>query len=315
MKQLLKYCIVILCITAAIAGCCISEKKETGAFSDRMRISLILPHCDYSYWATLGNGLCDRAADLGLDVKTYIPNLNYNVELITELILQQVATQVDAIVVQGIDDPGYIAALQSAQEAGIQIALVDTNLQNFQADLYIGTDNYKAGQVMGEKLIELTGGNSQSVVISGAPNYPNLEQRIQGIQNVIQSYPNIQLERVEYCQYEPIEIMECYHRIARESPQIDTLICVEGTGGQTLGQTDRRMFRHIIGFDDTVDTLSGIRNGIIDGVIVQQNYEMGSICAEQLSKWWHTGSYDQSVIYTSVGWITAEELDSNDEHK
>ena len=99
------------------------------------RVSAILPHHDDGYWSFVGEGILDAAKNLPLDVKIDTPNLNYNVEQMTELILQQVAAQVDALIVQGIDDPEYIAALETARAQGIRVVLVDTDLSGFQADL------------------------------------------------------------------------------------------------------------------------------------------------------------------------------------
>lgn len=291
---------------------CAQTGKTPGHRADTMRISVILPHHDYGYWTFVADGIRDAAQQLPVDVKIYMPDLNYNVELMTELILQQIAAQVDAIIVQGIDDPDYIAALESAKAEGICVVLVDTDLSSFAADLYVGTDNYDAGIQMGKRLVEVTGAHANVAILTGAPGYPNLEDRIRGIRDVAAQNPGIHLLRIEYDQYDAMTVMEKYYLILKENPEIDTLVAVEGTGGQTLGQLSSSEFRHILVFDTCEESVMGLKNGIFDGIICQQNYRMGVICIEELCSWSATGSFRQNKIYTSIDWLTTENLEEKD---
>lgn len=288
------------------------QGQDYGA--DTMRISAILPHNDYGYWTFVADGMHEADKRLPVDVKVHLPDLNYNVALMTELIEQEIAAQVDALIVQGIEDPAYIAALEKAKAQGIRVVLIDTDLASFQADLYVGTNNYAAGMEMGKRLVEVTGGKANVAVMSGSPEYPNLEERIQGIRDAIADYPEIQILRVEYDQYDAMTVMEKYYLILRESPEINTLVAVEGTGGQTLGQMATIGFEHVLVFDDTEETIQGLKKGIFDGIVGQQNYEMGMISVEELHKCFSTGDFTGEKIYTSVNWITPEDLEGMNEN-
>lgn len=304
MKQ--KLFILLLGLAAFLSGC--SMQKQESEIP--MRISAILPHNDYGYWTIVADGMRDAGKRLPVDVKIHLPDLNYNIPQMTELIRQETAAQVDALIVQGIEDADYISALEEARAQGIRVVLVDTNLPAFRADLYVGTDNYAAGIEMGKRLVEVTGGAAKVAVLSGSPQYPNLEERLQGIRDATAPYPGIQILRVEYDHYDAMTVMEKYHMICQDTPQIDTLAAIEGTGGQTLGQLSSVNFKHILVFDDTEETISGLDRGIFDGIIGQQKYEMGVICVEELYQWHTTGSFTSDRIYTPVNWITKETLEA-----
>lgn len=301
--------IAALMIAALFLAGCDTADTEPAYGLDTMRISAILPHNDYGYWTFVADGLKEADQRLPVDVKVHLPDLNYNIELMTELIEQEIAAQVDAIIVQGIDDPGYIAALEKAKAQGILVVLIDTDLSSFSADLYVGTNNYEAGVEIGKRLAEVTGGKANVAILSGAPEYPNLEDRIQGVRDVVEAYPDMEVLRVEYDQYDAMTVMEKYYLILRENPEIDTLVAVEGTGGQTLGQMAGSSFKHILVFDDNEESVKGLKNGVIDGIIGQKNYLMGVICVEELYNWFSTGSFTQEKIYTPVEWITLENLE------
>lgn len=300
---LLLLVLLLLCV-----GC--SRQNQASVHNTQTpRVSAILPHHDDGYWSFIGDGILDAAKNLPLDVKIDTPNLNYNVEQMTELILQQVAAQVDALIVQGIDDPEYIAALETARAQGIGVVLVDTDLSGFQADLYVGTDNLEAGRQMGRRLIEVTGGRANVAILSGDVGYPNLEQRIQGIREAIRNCPDIRILRIEYDKYDAMTVMEKYNDIRKSNPEIDTLVGVEGTSGQTLSQLKESGFRHILVFDANDESISGLKNGLFDGIMCQQNYHMGQVCIQQLNQLFTDGSFSQEKIYTSVDWMAREELE------
>lgn len=294
-------------LAMALWGCSLQEREQLD-HQQTMRISAVLPHNDYGYWTQVADGIRGGAEGLPIDVKVRLPDINYNVDLMTELIRQEIAAQVDALIVQGIEDEDYIAALEKAREHGIRVVLVDTDLEDFQADLYVGTDNYAAGVEMGKRILEVTGRNANVAILSGAPGYPNLEERIQGIQDTLLPYPQVQILRLEYDQYDAMTVMEKYYQILREDPQIDTLVGVEGTCGQTLGQMNETHYSHTLVFDVGKETMDGLRNGMFDGVIGQQNYHMGEICTQQLYQHFTTGAFSDDKIYTDVTWITQENI-------
>lgn len=273
------------------------------------RVSAILPHNDYGYWTTVAEGIEEEAENHPLSVKIYLPQLNYNVDQMTELIHQQIAAQVDALIVQGIEDADYRAALEEAKAQGIEVLLIDTELPGFDASLYVGTDNYDAGVQMGQRLIEVTGGEAVVAVLSGAPGYPNLEQRLAGLRDAVAASPGIEICAVEYDEYDALTVMEKYHEIKREHPEVDTLVCIEGTGAQTLGQLEQEpAYDHILGFDYSDEGLEGLRSGVLDGLMVQQNRLMGQLCVRQIPLL-RQKEDSEKVIYTEVRWITAEDLD------
>ncbi|MBC5582349.1 substrate-binding domain-containing protein [Anaerofilum sp. BX8] len=299
-----------LLLALSLGGCAGgggAGSEDTGT----MRISAVLPHNDYGYWTTVAEGVMEAGARLPVDTKVYLPQLNYNVSQMTELIRQQTAAQVDAIIVQGIEDETYLAALEEARGQGIRIVFVDTDVPDFPDHLYVGTDNYQAGRRMGEQLIQVTAGKARVAVLSGAPGYPNLELRLDGLRDAVQDEEGIVIVRVEYDQYDALTVMEKYHLIQQEAPDVDTLVCIEGTGAQTLGQLagGTSSFQHILGFDDSDDGLAGVQSGLIDGLLIQQNRLMGARCVEELSRWNETGAYSEEQIHTDVRWITAQDLD------
>lgn len=309
MRKILALAVAVL-IALLLFSCAKNNEEAAPMDTSTMRISAILPHNDFSYWTELANGIWEAAQELPVDVKIYTPQMSYNVHQMTELIRQQTAAQVNAIIVQGTEDEDYLKALEAAQEQGIQIVFVDTDVPEFADHLYVGTDNYQAGYETGLHLIEMSGGSAKVAVMSGASEFPNLNLRLKGIQDAVANEEDVQILRVEYNNFDALTAVEIYHAVQKENSNIDTLVCIEGTGAHALGMSPvgERKLKNLIGFDDSVGGLAGVRSGLIDGLIVQENKKMGKLCIEELYRWHETGAYSSDKILTGVAWVTAEDL-------
>ncbi len=278
-----------------------------------LRISVILPHKDDGYWSLIEEGFLAAEADHlnEVDVQVYTPQLNYHVGQMIELINRQAAAKVDAIIVQGIDNEEYHEALQKAADIGIQIVLVDTDMEDFPFHLYIGTDNRDAGIKMGEELVKITGETAMAAVLSGEENYSNLAERYEGLLEVTDEYPGIEIVRLDYDKYDALTVMKLYELIQQENPEVDTLVCIEGTAGQTFGtvfKAPQEEYAHILTFDYSQFTREGIRNGVIEGTMVQDTFQMGYQAVEEIIRHEETGSYTKEKIYTPVYWYSREDL-------
>ena len=300
--------ILTLLVLCCVLGGCKADTPVAG--TDITRVSVILPHFDDGYWTLIEEGLEQSGEKLkkscGMDVKILKPQLNYNIPQMVELLKQQIAAKVDVLVVQGNNDEEYIDPLKEAWSEGIQIICVDTDIKSFPEHLYIGTDNYEAGKMLGEELINVTGGEANVAVISGEPGFSNLEERLEGLQDAVKDYPKIHLGDVQYDNYDGLTVMKMYYQNAKGA---DTIVFLEGTGGITISSQFRQrddQYEHILGFD----AFFGVIGGVIDGIIKQDTRRMGEQVVEEIANYVRNGEYSSETVYTTTHWMTAENYHS-----
>lgn len=290
------------------------RKKGDARNQDVIRVTMILPHSDQGYWSSVGEGALRAGKELGVDVKLEIPQFNYDISQMTELIHKATAAQVDAIMVQGTNDQEYLEALEEAVASNIQVIFVDTDVEGFEGCLYVGTDNYEAGALLGQKTAEMTEGNANIVVISGSLGYPNLEERYDGFQDILSQYPGMNILTVAYDQYDAIRFRECYYGGKADYPEADTLVCLEGTGGLTMGaslNSMEKIYSRIFAFDWCEEAENALQADFIDGLLVQQQEYMGYLCVEQAKEYCETGRYPETSVLTGTTWLTKEDLDED----
>lgn len=313
-----KVCLSLLLALGILlgSGCVPVSKKDDSTRELPWRLSAVLPHEDQAYWCNMAEGMQEEAALHNVDLKVRIPPMNYNVEQMTDLIRQEIASHTDALLVQGIDNLDYKAALLEAQEAGIHVALVDTNIQELPEHIYVGTDNYQAGRTMGEALLKQTQGTVNAVIISGDEGYPNLEERIRGIQDAVGESGRVRILGVEYDYFDSITVLERFRYILKHYREVNTILAVEGTGCMSLGMSLDEMpdpLNCIIGFDDCPESLMGMEKGIVSGLMLQDSREMGRKAVELLADGLETQNMAYGEYYTDSGYLSQAEYLSEKE--
>ena len=300
--------ILMLLVLCCVLGGCKAGIPVAG--TDITRVTVILPHFDDGYWMLIEEGIEQSGEKLkkscGMDIKILKPQLNYNIPQMVELLKQQIAAKVDVLVVQGNEDEEYIDTLKEAWSEGIQIICVDTDIKSFPEHLYIGTDNYEAGKMQGEELINVTDGEASVALISGEPGFSNLEERLEGLQDAVKDYPKIHLGDVQYDDYDGLTVMKMYYQ---NTEGADTIVFLEGTGGVTISSQFRQrddQYEHILGFD----AFYGVISGAIDGIIKQDTNMMGEQVVEEIANFIRNGEYSSETVYTDTQWLTVENYHS-----
>lgn len=273
------------------------------------RVSVIFPHEDDGYWNLIQNSLDKRKEEYrkkyNIDMKYLVPQLNYNIEQMVELIYQETAAKTDVLVVQGNENETYIAALRKAQEMGIQIICVDTDISEFPEHLYIGTDNYQAGKILGEQLVAYSASKDcKTVIISGEKEYLNLEQRLAGFQDAIQGTENIEIIAIAYDHFDGLTSLRLFYEYASTA---NTIVFLEGVPGTTLDTVysgKLQEYEYILGFD----AVEGVERETLDGVVVQDTDRMGVEVLEQIVHYIQTKKKISDVIYTDSIFVNSSNV-------
>ncbi len=283
----------------------VSARNEENPF-DQYRVSCIIPHKDDgSYWLGIVNGLMKGAQDFNIDVKMSYPSLNYDNDQMIDLVRMATSARVDAIVIPGSESEGYQDILQTAQDRGIPIVLVDTDMETFKPPLYVGSDNFHAGEIIGEKLSSYSDQKAVIGVISGGKEFYNLEQRLEGLKSAISRYPQMRIKTVDYDRFDYLLIQNSYRKYIQDQ-EIDTIICLEGTGAMAISALiDKKPPVNIIAFDDSKEGLEAIKTGLFDGLVVQDNYYMGYCAIIELDNLRRTGEFSSDKVITALRYLDA----------
>lgn len=154
-----------------------SESKE----EEKLTIALSVGTLANPFFVAMGKGAEEAGKELGAEV--IVESAEYDLAKQTSQIENFITQKVDVILLNAVDTKGIAAAVLQAKEAGIPVIAVDVNADG-GVDATVTSDNYQAGQLAGEYVIEQLGGKGNIAIIDGPP-VSAVADRIKGFEDAI----------------------------------------------------------------------------------------------------------------------------------
>ncbi|BCB91152.1 ABC transporter substrate-binding protein [Phytohabitans suffuscus] len=164
----------------------------TGSAGDSFDIAFIPGVANDAYYGSVACGIQAVAAKSGSTVETQAPKSFSPTDQIP--ILQAViAKKPDVIIIAPTDSKALYAPLRQATSQGIKVVLVDTTLEDPSlAEAEVSSDNVEAGKVAAQKLVELLGGRSGSVLtVNLSAGVTTTDDREKGFAEGLASAPGL----------------------------------------------------------------------------------------------------------------------------
>ena len=178
--------------------------------------------------------------------------------------------------------------IADAKAAGIPVVLIDTDAPNSERDAYAGTSNFAAGQAAGEFMAKRMDGKATIGILTGRLDQPNLVQRVDGFKDAISQYPDMKVVDMQPDDSDLQIAIQKTEAMLLANPDIDAFFGSEGFGAPALCKVVKEAGMSgdiaIVGFDDLDESIDCIREGVVDGVIVQKQYVMGYMALQDLLK-------------------------------
>jgi len=193
-------------MTALVTGCGTTASSQPsdpgtgGGTTDvaSARIQVLQPGV-HPYIAANDEGIAAAAEELGLTgVKTVQSNYDPTTEVAN---LQNTLSQgADAIIIQPASSTGVIPGVEAAVDQGICVVALTTGPGTSTQELYpglkgyVGWDEYRNGELMGEAMAEGLGGEGNVVVVQGVLDNNAARDRQAGAEAVwAEKYPGIKV--------------------------------------------------------------------------------------------------------------------------
>lgn len=264
------------------AGCERHSNKEV--------FYLVTSNSALPYWQTAASGFNRAAGQFKVTAKVVGPE-NYDPQGEMAELQKATAAKPAGILISvadaGVLQPGIDAAVQ----AGIPVITIDSDDPGSKRLYFIGTNNIEAGRLGGKRLIQKLSGKG-NVVFFTLAGQPNIEDRLRGFKDVLESRPDIHIVDVIDIKSDPrVAFDKAQELLAQTGPKkIDAFVCLESAGGKPVSDAIRRANvtdRVLIAWDANQDTLDGIKAGTIDSTIAQKPYTMGYYGLKALDEIFH----------------------------
>lgn len=276
----------------------------------------VVPKVAVPFFDDCNTGAKSAAEALGVNYQWVVPQ-NTQGSTQVKIIEDLIARHVDGIAISVNEPKSVEGVIKQAMDAGIKVLTFDSDSANSGRSMYIGTINTQAGVTMGNSMAEAIGGKGKIAIVTGQLGASNLNERIDGVKEALTGYPDIEIVAVEGTEDDLAKAVSVTEALLRANPDLSGIFGMSQVGGpavaKVLAQQEFADFRgklKVFAFDDLPDTIKGVKEGYIDGIMVQRPVTMGRLSVEHLVAQIRGEETESQDVDTGVTVVNAGNLDS-----
>lgn len=150
----MKFKIALLCLLVAVTGIIILSCSGESSSQNSFKIAVIAKSTVSDFWQNVQRGVKAAATEYNIEISFDGPENEEDYVAQNEMITSSVARGVDAIVLSAIDYYESVDAVNAAVAAGVKVVMIDSGVDSDRISSFIGTDNYGAGRLAGEAVLD-----------------------------------------------------------------------------------------------------------------------------------------------------------------
>lgn len=300
--------------TARAAMVTMAMLTGTAAMAQDITIAVV-PKVAVPFFDDCNTGAQAAADALGVGYQWVVPQNTQGATQV-KIIEDLIARNVSGIAISVNEPKSVEGVIKQAMAAGIKVVTFDSDSAESGRSLYIGTINKQAGVTMGNSMAEALGGKGKVVIITGQLGASNLNERIEGVKEALAAFPDIEIVATEGTEDDLAKAVSVTEALLRGNPDLAGIFGMSQVGGpavaKVLAQKEFSELKGVIkvfAFDDLPDTIQGVKDGYIHGIMVQRPVTMGKLAVEQLVAQ-IKGEAPGGDIDTGVTVVNAGNLDS-----
>lgn len=301
----MKKCIVavlVIVFAVSFAATVFAQKSDTIVF--------IPKSTDVTYWLFLRKGAADKGQELGYKVDYQGVARESEIAGQVSLVSNIAASKPAGILMAATDAKALVPPVEQAVKDGVPIIMVDSGVDSDAPYASITTDNFDGAYKAGKLLAEMIGGKGKVINLGITAGSETGVQRSEGFIKAIGEYPDIELLPVQWTSAEAATAMNITSDMLTSNPDINGIFSAAAPMGVGAAQAlkarelDKKI--KLVTFDPSPEVLPLFEEGVIQGIIAQDPYQMGYRGVELLDTIIKGGTIEDKKIQIPVVVITPE---------
>lgn len=285
-RTLYKLIMILLAAAAAlvIAGCLILHPDYSANQKERSRlIGASYMTMNNEFYEILNEQISHRVEAEGDRLILRDPALS--VERQVEQIGMMLDEGISVLILTPVDSDGLTDILKRARQMGVRIIVVDSNVRDEQlVDCTIVSDNYKAGCLLGDYLLQNK--ESTKVVIMTHDAATSGRERVQGFLDTIEGHEGIEVVEKVPCEGQLEIAMPQMEKLIEQGKEFDSVFCLNDPSSlgaaaalESKGLLDKV---DLYGIDASPDAKQLIYEGKMDASVAQFPSRIGEEAASAI---------------------------------
>jgi len=265
-----------------------SEAENSDAASDskseakKIKIGMTLYSLKNEFTVRLANAAQAKADELGIELLIYDGDYDPNTQI--SQIETMISEGVDGIILNPQDADACSPCVDKAVEAGIPIVGVNTRVNNEKLTSYVGSIDVTAGEMLMQSIVDALDGKGKVVIIEGPMGQSAQIERREGIQNVLDKYPDIEVLAEKTANWSRSEGMTVMENWLQAFDEINAIVGENDEMALGAKAAAKAANKDIItaGVDGITDALDAVESGDLRVSIFQDGAGQGSKAVEVL---------------------------------
>lgn len=200
----------------------------------------------------------------------------------TNIVDDFVQQHVDLIVLNAVDSAGIAPAVARARKAGIPVVAVDVGAQG-GVSATITSDNVQAGEIAAQYMADRLHGSGSIAVVDGPP-VTAVQDRAQGLKNVLAKYPNIKVVSTQVGDGSRDRALQLGTTILTANPHLDAVFAINdptALGVELAARQAGRKDFFIVGIDGSPDIVADMKaHGLVAASAAQDPNKLGTMAVQ-----------------------------------
>lgn len=289
-----------------------AEEAAEGSEENSYELIFVCPIVGLEYWDMCADGIA--AADAEFGTKTQIVGPTDPATFATEVINYieaAISSQPDGILTYcGLETVPPL--IEKADGLGIPFMAIDSDAADSSRIAYVGTNPYNAGYKTGEAMIEAMGTSGKvAVLCSGVASEKEMTE-VDAFKEAIADC-DIEIIAMEETNADLATGVVKMEALVQTYPDMTGVLCTSAYDVQAAAKVKEEMGLDdlvLIGYDDQEETLNYIRKGTINGIVVQDPYQMGYQGVKLMKQYLDGETLESDVFDTGTILVTQENVDN-----
>jgi ribose transport system substrate-binding protein/ribose transport system permease protein len=265
--------------------------QTAAAAGNKYQIAVVLKTLNNPFWVEVQEAVEKEALkhDVGLIIQA--PPQETDVERQTQIVENMISQGVDAIILAPCGGKELVGVVKDANDAGVPIFIIDSKLdqevvdsQGASFDSFIGSDNFKGGQLAGERLAQEMNRSGNVAILEGITGHESTDARRNGFQDALKNYPDITIVTAQPANADQEKAFAVTQNMFQADPNIQGLFACNDVMAMGAVRALEGMDRTdvlVVGFDASVDGRAAIKKGTMLASVAQYPGEMGRIAIQK----------------------------------
>jgi ribose transport system substrate-binding protein len=270
----------ILLLLTACRGALAPESAQKQAKGTK--VGFVPKALNQEFWITARAGAEDAEKQLsGVQVLVDAGTSELAIDEQIAVVEDMLTKQVDALAVAPTAPDQLQPVLERASKQ-VPVIIVDSDIPGWEGKVsYIGTDNFKGGQVGGKYIVDQLKGSGTLAIINGVPGATSGEQRVAGVRDAVKD-SDIEIVQEVAADFDRAKGVSAMEDILQNNPDVNAVFAANDQMAlgalevlQSRGKTEDVL---LVGYDGTEEaTVSVLKGTGIDATVAQNPYKMGLV--------------------------------------